>query len=124
MQPEHLMLDSYAMFKAEDGFINVPMLDEQVMRGLLVKAFEGTGHHLYSTNRTQGDGKVTLTFVTSEHHARLCESHKESCRNSMGGIIPDSLTQVIGKMAELGNGTVAVETHFKTVAVPFEEKPQ
>lgn len=124
MQPEHLMLDSYAMFKAEDGFINITMLDERVMSDLLVKAMEGTGHQLYGINRTQGDSKVTLTFVTNEHHGRLHEAHQHACRNSMGGIIPKELTQILGKMAELNGGNVAVESLSKTVTVPHEPEQE
>lgn len=124
MQPENLNLDSYEMFKEADGYINITMLDEQVMRSLLEKSMDLTGHSLYATNRTKGDGKVTLTFVTKARAAELKEQHLHSCRNSLGGIIPESLKQVIGKMAELNQGTVATETFFKTIVVPFEEKPQ
>jgi hypothetical protein len=146
MQPENLNLDSYEMFKEADGYINITMLDERMMRTLLEKAMEGTGHSLYATNRTMGDGKVTLTFVTNEKAAVLKEQHLHSCRNSLSGIIPEPLRAIHASITSLGterdvapanpdaainvprsdcyvdNSGIIPEVHFRTVTVPYEPK--
>ncbi|ARV77252.1 hypothetical protein FDI21_gp081 [Pseudomonas phage Noxifer] len=126
MQPEHLNFDSYEMFKESDGYINITMLDEQVMRTLLEKSMDLTGHSLYATNRTNGDGKVTLTFVTHARAAELKEQHLHSCRNSLGGIIPEPLREVQASIRSLGlerdvsalNPDCVLEQGYRTVTDP------
>lgn len=121
MPREEIILDSYQMFKPEDGYYNVTTVDDDVVSNIVNTAMIMAGYSIYSVNRTV-EGKRTITFVTNEKRAELHEAHMHSCRNSLGGIIPDELKKVIGKMAELGQGTVAAETYYKTITVPFEEK--
>lgn len=123
MPREEIILDSYQMFKPEDGYYNVTTVDDDAVSNIVNTAMIMAGYSIYSVNRTV-EGRRTITFVTNEKRKVLHEAHLAACRNSLGGIIPESLKQVLGKMAELGQGTVAVETYFKTIVVPYEEKPQ
>ena len=134
------------MFKESDGYINITMLDEHVMRTLLEKSMDLTGHSLYATNRTKGDGKVTLTFVTHARAAELKEQHLHSCRNSLGGIIPEPLQAIQASITSLGTerdvapvdpdtavhtprpdcyvdkSGIIPEVYFRTITVPYEPK--
>ncbi|MNR48758.1 hypothetical protein D3C85_1680380 [compost metagenome] len=80
---------------------------------------ENAGYTSYGMNRTCSEGKVTFTFVTHARAAELKEQHMHSCRNSLSGIIPGSLGEIVRKLGDVQAG--AHEALFKTVTVPITE---
>lgn len=145
MQPEDLKLDSYAMFKAEDGYINVTMSDIPLVTKTVTAAMEASGHSVYGANRTGSNGLVTLTFVTNEQAALLKEMLHASCRNSLAGIIPEPLRVIQASIGSPGTerdvgainpddsvharpdcfvdkSGIIPEVYFRTITVPYEPK--
>lgn len=115
-----ICIDSYAMYKVEDGYRNITMaVDDPGWHAIVHQAMEAAGYTSYGMNRTGEDGKITFTFVTHAMAAVLKERHMHSCRNSLSTIIPGSLGEIVRKLGDLQTGSH--EALFKTVTVPITE---
>ena len=97
---DSIKIDSYAMYKVEDGYRNITMADDDPgWHAIVHQAMENAGYTSYGMNRTGDEGKITFTFVTHAMAAVLKERHMHSCRNSLGGIFPNTLAEILpGKL--------------------------
>ena len=86
-------IDSYSIWKPEDGYRNITMADDDPSWHAIVhQAMENAGYTSYGMNRTGSEGKITFTFVTHARAAELKEQHMHSCRNSLGGVLGTTIT--------------------------------
>ena len=120
MSEQDIVLDSYDMFKAEDGYRNLTMLDnDPAWHAIVHAAMEQAGYTSYSMNRTGDSGKITFTFVTHARAAELQEQHHHSCRNSLGGVPNPVTTARVHEAMPQGRD----ETVGTSVQAAFAELP-
>jgi hypothetical protein len=112
-----IKIDSYQMYKAEDGYRNITMaVDDPAWHAMVHAAMEVAGYTSYGMNRSGEDGKITFTFVTHAMASVLKERHMHSCRNSLGGIFPNKLADIIP--GRLGTTQADLDRHIQLTCIP------